>query len=143
MNRFLLRSLLALMVNGGLHAAEWDARTTRTNTAVSDPDIQFALTAGMTKEFVQLYPISQFGIHVLVDRHLLPPPGSEMVYLSLGLCRRLPDGRYELAHAHYSDVVVLPPGTPPALQRQAVQQKLTQMAGGFSQGMVQRVSRLR
>lgn len=143
MKTFVLLPMLALMVSAGLHAADWDARTTRTNTAVTDPDIQMALTQGVTQEFVRTYPIKQYGVHVLVDRHLLPPPGPEMVYVSLGLCRRLPDGRYELAHARYSDVVLLPPGTPPEAQRQAVQQKLAQMAGAFSQGMVQSVSRLR
>ncbi len=143
MNARSLLPMLALVLSSASYAADWDARTTRTNTAITDPDIQTALTQGVTKEFVQTYPIKQYGIHVLVDRHLLPPPGPEMVYLSLGLSRRLPDGGYQLPHASYSEVLLLPPGSPPKAQRQAVQEKLTQMAAAFSQGMVQNASRLR
>ncbi len=68
--------------------ADWDARTTRINTAVTDADIQMALTQGIDPEFVRLFPIRQYGIHVLVDRHTPAQFGKEIVYLSLGLCHR-------------------------------------------------------
>ena len=118
-------------------AADWDARTTRTNTAVTDADIQMALSQGINPEFVRVFPIRQYGIHVLVDRHMPAQLGTEIVYLSLGLCRRQPDGTYELAEGSYSDLVLLPLNTPPDKQRQAVGQKLTAMAAAFTQGMVQ------
>ena len=117
--------------------ADWDARTTRINTAVTDADIQMALTQGIDPEFVRLFPIRQYGIHVLVDRHTPAQFGNEIVYLSLGLCHRQPNGTYELAEGRYSDLVLLPLNTPPDVQRQAVGQKLAAIAAAFSQGMVQ------
>lgn len=118
-------------------AADWDARTTLTNTAVTDADIQMALSQGITTEFVRTFPLRQYGIHVLVDRHTPAQLGAEIVYLSVGLCQRRTDGSYELAEGRYSDLVLLPQDTPPDTQRQAVQQKLMAMAAAFSQGMVQ------
>jgi hypothetical protein len=134
--------LLSLMI-GTAHAADWDARTTRTNTVVTDPDIQTALTQGISSAFVKTFPIKQYGIHALIDRLVVPEPGPEVIYLSLGLCRRLPDGRYELAHARYSDVILLQPRTPTAMQRDAIMQKLAAMAAAFAGGMVQSAATVR
>jgi hypothetical protein len=139
----LLSFLLLTAMLGTAGAADWDARTTRTNTTVTDPDIQMALSQGITPAFVTTFPIKQYGIHALVDRHVVPEPGPEIIYVSLGLCRRLPDGRYELAHARYSDVILLQPRTPAEAQREAVSQKLAAMATAFSGGMVQSAATVR
>ena len=137
MYKYILPILLLFVFLAPAQAADWDARTTRTNTAVTDADIQTALTQGINPEFVRVFPMRQYGIHVLVDRHTPAQLGTEIVYLSLGLCRRLPDGTYELAEGRYSDLVLLPVNTSPEKQRQAVGQKLTAMAAAFTQGMVQ------
>jgi hypothetical protein len=142
MNKLLKLLLLTAMI-GTAVAADWDARTTRTNTAVTDPDIQTALSQGIMPAFVKTFPIKQYGIHALIDRLVVPEPGPEVIYLSLGLCRRLADGRYELAHARYSDVILLQPRTPLEMQRDAVRQKLAAMAAAFSGGMVQSVATVR
>ena len=55
-------------------AADWDTRTTRTNTAVTDADIRMALSQGINPEFVRVFPIRQYGIHVLADRHTIVDP---------------------------------------------------------------------
>jgi len=137
MYQYILPILLLSAFLVPAQAADWDARTTRTNTAVTDGDIQMALTQGINPEFARTFPIRQYGIHVLVDRHTPAQLGTEIVYLSVGLCLRLPDGTYELAEGRYSDLVLLPTNTPPDVQRQAVGQKLAAMAAAFSQGMVQ------
>ena len=137
MYKYILPIILLSVFLVPAQAAEWDARTTRTNTAVTDADIQMALSQGINPEFVRVFPIRQYGIHVLVDRHTSAQFWTEIVYFSLGLCRRQPDGTYELAEGSYSDLVLLPLNTPPDKQRQAVGQKLTAMAAAFTQGMVQ------
>ena len=137
MNKTILSIFLLSIFLVPVQAAEWDARTTRTNTAVTDGDIQMALTQGINTDFVRTFPMRQYGIHVLVDRLTPAQLGTEIVYVSLGLCRRLPDGTYELAEGRYSDLVLLPMNTSPDMQRQAVGEKLVAMAAAFSQGMVQ------
>lgn len=136
MHQYILPLLLLSAFLVPAQAAEWDARTTSTNTAVTDGDIQTALTQGVNTKFVRTFPMRQYGIHVLVDRLTPAELGTEIVYVSLGLCHRQPDGSYELAEGRYSDLVVLPMNTSPDMQRQAVGQKLAAMAAEFSQGMV-------
>ena len=137
MYKYILPIILLSVFLVPAQAAEWDARTTRTNTAVTDADIQMALSQGINPEFVRVFPMRQYGIHVLVDRHTPAQLGTEIVYLSLGLCRRQPDGTYELAEGRYSDLVLLPLGTPLDMQRKAVGQRLVEMAAAFTQTMVQ------
>lgn len=137
MNSMTLSGLLLLICLTPVQAAGWDARTTRTNTAVTDQDIQSALSQAITPAFAQAFPAQKFGIHVLVDRHVNPALTGELVYLSLGLCHRVAGGEYLLAAGRLSDVLVLPQNTAPNQQRQAVVQKLGTMAAGFSRLMVQ------
>lgn len=122
---------------GGALAAGWDARTTRTNTAVTDADIQQALSSGISTAFTESFPVKDFGIHVLIDRHISDRFNGEAVYLSLGLCSRLSNGDYRLAAGSYSDLLFLPPNTTPDIQRQEVVKMLQSMGAGFSSSMVQ------
>jgi hypothetical protein len=128
-------------ITGIAWAANWDARTTRTNTAVTDADIQQALSSGISPAFAEVFPVKAFGIHVLVDRHVSDRFNGEAVYLSLGLCPRLPNGEYRLSVGSYTDLLFLPPNTPPETQRQEVAKMLQVMVAGFSSGMVQNKSR--
>jgi hypothetical protein len=140
-----MRKIMVLLIFWGCTglsiAATWDARTTRTNTAVTDADIQQALSAGLSPAFTEAFPIKDFGIHVLVDRHVSDRFNGEAVYLSLGLCPRLPNGDYRLSLGSYTDLLFLPPNTPPDIQRQEVTKMLQVMMAGFSSGMVQNRSR--
>jgi hypothetical protein len=137
MNSMTLLGALLLICLTSVQAAGWDARTTRTNTAVTDQDIQSALNQAITPVFTQAFPDQKFGIHVLIDRHVSPALTGELVYLSLGLCHRVAGGEYLLAAGRLSDVVVLPQNTAAHQQRQAVVQKLGTMAAEFSRLMVQ------
>jgi len=130
-------ALLMLIRFSSVVAGEWDAQTTRTNTSVTDQDIRSALSQGLDTAFTRTFPARQFGIHVLVDRHLSAPINGELVYLSLALCQKLSQGEYLLGTGRLSDVVVLPRDTSPDKERQAVTQKLAAMASAFSQLMVQ------
>lgn len=136
-----MKRLMVLIIFWGFTglavAATWDARTTRTNTAVTDADIQQALSSGISPAFTETFPMKDFGIHVLVDRHVSDRFNGEAVYLSLGLCSRLPNGDYRLSVGSYTDLLFLPPNTPPDIQRQEVVKMLQVMVAGFSSGMVQ------
>ncbi len=132
----LLAGLLGL-ITPMVSATEWDARTTLTNTAVTGPDIQQALNAGLTPAFTQAFPVSDFGVHVQVDRHQMKSLPQDLVYVGLGLSTRLPDGDYRLAEGYLTDIVLLPQGASDNQQRQLVGQRLQGMAADFSRLMVQ------
>ncbi len=139
-----MKLLLVFLMLVGLSttgwSSTWDAQTTRTNTAITDEDIRKALS-GISIAFTEAYPSQNFGIHVLVDRHVSDRFNGEAVYLSLGLCRKLPDGRYLLTLGSLSDLIFLPPGTSTEIQRHEVSQKLERMASDFSRSMVENRSR--
>ena len=118
-------------------SAGWDARTTLTNTAVTGADVQQALNAGITPAFMQTFPVSNFGIHVQVDRHQVKGLAQDLVYVGLGLSTRYPNGDYRLAEGYLTDVVLLPKGVSNHEQVQRVGQRLQAMAGDFSRLMVQ------
>jgi hypothetical protein len=118
-------------------SAGWDARTTLTNTAVTGADVQQALYAGLTPAFMQTFPVSNFGIHVQVDRHQVKGVAQDLVYVGLGLSTRYPNGDYRLAEGYLTDVVLLPKGVSNHEQIQRVGQRLQAMAGDFSRLMVQ------
>jgi hypothetical protein len=137
----MIKKMMLLMILWGFTglamAATWDARTTRTNTAVTDADIQQAIASGISPAFTEAFPMKDFGIHVLVDRHVSDRFNGEAIYLSLGLCSRLPNGDYRLSVGSYTDLLFLPPNTPPDIQRQEVVKMLQVLVTGFSSGMVQ------
>ena len=141
----MIKKMMLLMILWGFTglamAATWDARTTRTNTAVTDADIQQAIASGISPAFTEAFPMKDFGIHVLVDRHVSDRFNGEAIYLSLGLCSRLPNGDYRLSVGSYTDLLFLPPNTSPDIQRQEVVKMLKVMLTGFSSGMIQNKSR--
>jgi hypothetical protein len=136
MSRFMFFLCLLNLCTPTAGAVGWDARTTRTNTAVSDGDIQQALNNGLTPAFTQAFPDSQFGIHVMVDRHQKSEFPQDLVYLGLGLSKRLPDGGYTLAQGYVTDILALPKGATDSQQRLSVTQRLRELASHFSQMML-------
>ena len=137
LRRFVSMLVCWIMGSTAAHAAGWDARTTLTNTAATGADVQQALNAGISPAFMQTFPVSNFGIHVQVDRHQVPGLPQDLVYLGLGLSTRYPNGDYHLAEGYLTDVVLLPKGANNNEQRQRVGQRLQAMAGDFSRLMVQ------
>lgn len=138
----MLRSFVPVLVLWGVcftaaSSAGWDARTTLTNTAVTSVDVQQALNAGLTPVFMQTFSVSNFGIHVQVDRHQVKGLAHDLVYVGLGLSTRYPNGDYRLAEGYATDVVLLPKGVSNHEQIQRVGQRLQAMAGDFSRLMVQ------
>lgn len=138
----MIRSFLPVLVLWGVsltaaNSAGWDARTTLTNTAVTGADVQHSLNAGLTPTFMQTFPVSNFGIHVQVDRHQIKGLTQDLVYVGLGLSTRYPNGDYRLAEGYLTDVVLLPKGVSSQEQIQRVGQRLQAMAGDFSRLMVQ------
>lgn len=140
--RYLITLLTAFILASPLWAADWDARTKRTNTAVQDADIQMALTQGLPPPFAQTFPSRQFGVYVLVDRSHVQEIGRDIVYISLGLSKRRQDGSYELPAATYSTQLVLQQSDPKH-ERQAVTQRLIEQSREFSRLVIENAGRIR
>lgn len=140
--RHILAVIIAVTLASPLWAADWDARTRRTNTSLQDADIQMALTQGLPPQFGQTFPIRRFGIYVLIDRSHIAEVGREIVYVSLGLSKRRPDGSYELPTATYSTQLLLSQPDP-GHERQAVTQRLIEQSREFSRLMIENAARIR
>ncbi len=137
-----LALLIAITLALPLWAADWDARTRRTNTSVQDADIQMALSQGLSPQFGQAFPLRRFGIYVLVDRSHVAEVGRDLVYISFGLSKRRPDGSYELPTATYSTQLTLSQPDP-SHERQAVTQRLVEQSREFSRLMIENAGRIR
>lgn len=140
--RHCLALLIALTLALPLWASDWDARTRRTNTSVQDADIQTALSQGLSPQFGQTFPLRRYGIYVQVDRSHVAEVGRDLVYISLGLSKRRPDGSYELPTATYSTQLALSQPDP-GHERQAVTQRLIEQSREFSRLMVENAGRIR
>jgi len=136
-----LSLLFALTLASPLWAADWDARTRRTNTSVQDADIQMALSQGLSPQFGQTFPNPRFGIYVLVDRSHVAEVGRDLVYISLGLSKRRSDGSYDLPIATYSTQLTLSQPDP-GHERQAVTQRLVEQSREFSRLMIENAGRI-
>lgn len=140
--RIFIALLFSVFLSSVAFAADWDAQTRRTNTSVQDSDIQAALTKGLPAQFAQSFPSKSYGIYVLIDRSNVQDLNKDVVYISLGLCKRRPDGTYNLPSVTYSTTTVLPPGNP-AAEHQAVIQKLTAQASEFAQLTIQNAAKIK
>ena len=134
--RIIIVLLLSALLATPVFSAEWDAQTRRTNTSVQDSDIQAALSRGLPAQFAQSFPVNYFGIYVLIDQANVRDLNHDVVYISLGLCKRRPDGSYNLPSVTYSTTTALPPGNQIA-EHQAVIEKLTSQASEFARLTIQ------
>ena len=123
-------------------AQAFDATTRLTHVALTDRDVGQALSSGLVAAFDQTFPEQHYSVRVIVDAIDLRN-GQTVIYLSLGLARRTPTGHHLQQHATASNAMVLPTGISPQQQRQAVMAELTQLAGRFSQAMLQNAARVR
>ena len=120
----------------------WDARTRLTNVPIHDADVKEALNHGISMQFQETFPISRFGIYVLVDQSNANSPTNGVVYVILGLSKRDADGSYDLPEVTYSSMLVLQHGNPGA-QRQQIMDRLTEQARVFANAAIQNATRLR
>jgi hypothetical protein len=133
---------LFLFLTSFTFAADWDAQTRRTNTSVQDSDIQAALSAGLPPQFAQNFPIQSYGIYVLIDRSNVKELNHDVVYISLGLCKRRPDGSYNLPSVTYSTTTALTPANQ-SLEKQLVTQKLKTQVSEFAQLTIQNANKIK
>ena len=122
--------------------ANWDARTRLTNTVIKDADIKTAFDRAISPQFMQAFPSSRFGIYVLVDKSNAKEPTHGVVYIMIGLCKRRPDGSYDLPEVTYSSMLALGNDNP-TTEHQMVSERLAEQAGAFSNLAVQNANRLR
>ena len=120
----------------------WDARTRLTNVVVHDADVKAALNQGISLQFQQTFPMSHYGIYVLVDKSNANTPTNGVVYIMLGLSKRHPDGSYDLPEVTYSSMLVLN-DQHPANERAQIVSRLTEQAAVFANAAVQNAGRLR
>jgi len=140
--RCLMTLVLSVFLATSAMAADWDAQTRRTNTSVQDSDIQVALTKGLPPQFAQNFPSKSYGIYVLIDRSNVKELNHDVVYISLGLCKRRPDGSYTLPSVTYSTTTALSSGNQ-AQEHQMVIQKLTAQASEFAQLVIQNSGKIK
>ena len=123
-------------------AYAYNATTRLTNVAITDRDVGQALSAGIDRSFDQTFPEQQYGVRVIVDA-IDQQNGQMVIYMSLGLSRRLANGQHLQQHATQSHALILPSSTSRQEQHSAVMSHLTQLAGAFSQSMTQNAGRVR
>ena len=132
----------ALLMAAPAWSSGWDARTRLTNVAVHDADVKAALNQGISLQFQQTFPMSHYGIYVLVDKSNANTPTNGVVYIMLGLSKRHPDGSYDLPEVTYSSMLVLS-DQHPASERAQIVSRLTEQAAVFANAAVQNAGRLR
>lgn len=137
------RTLLALaLVASSFPAFAYDATTRLTNVPIQDRDVGTALSQGLTQDFDRVFPAKSYGVRVIVDG-LQIGNGQEVVYISVGLARRLPDGRHLQQHANYSYALVIPANESQAKKREDILKTLAQVANKFSQAVIENQSKVR
>jgi hypothetical protein len=94
--RIFIALLLSALLATPVFSAEWDAQTRRTSASVQDSDIQTAFARGLSAQFPQNYPVNSCGFYVLIDRTYVRDLNHDAIYISLGLCKRRPDGSNNL-----------------------------------------------
>ncbi len=115
----------------------FDALTRLTNVALTEQDVGGLLTRGLSKQFDTVFPEHDYGIHVVAFSRDLGNQ-QEAVYLSLGLSRRLPDGRYLSPHASDSTIITESSGLSLAQKRSNLIAALTTLTSEFDKAMLAR-----
>ncbi|MGL5706704.1 MAG: hypothetical protein ACRDDF_00330 [Aeromonas sp.] len=126
----------------------WDARTRVINNYLTDGDIQQVLSQGLTPAFARAFPSNTFGLFVLVDKSQSKELSQQVVYVLLSLCKRRPDGSYELPLATYSIVIPMNAGSvtngdPERQERMFIAQRMLNEVKAFDQVMVKNADKFR
>lgn len=120
----------------------FDAITRLTNVPLTEQDVGGLLTRGLSKQFDTVFPEHDYGIRVIAFSRDMGNQ-QEAVYLSLGLSRRLPDGRYLSPHASDSTIVMQGTGLPLAQKRSNLVAALTTLTSEFDKAMLARRATLK
>lgn len=137
------RTLLAVaLAVSSFPALAFDATTRLTNVPIQDRDVGAALSQGLSQDFDRIFPAKNYGVRVIVDG-LQIGNGQEVVYISVGLARRLPDGKHLQQHANYSYALVIPANENQSKKREDILKTLAQVANKFSQAVIENQSRVR
>jgi hypothetical protein len=126
-----------VLMCAAIQAFAFDATTRLTNVPLSEQDVASLLTRGLSKQFDTVFPEQAYGIRVIVFSRDIGSQ-QEAVYLSLGLSRRLPDGRYLSPHASDSTILTQASGLPLAQKRANLISALTSLASEFDKAMLAR-----
>lgn len=118
-------------------APAFDAIARLSNVPLTEQDVASLLTRGLSKQFDVVFPDHDYGIRVIVFSRAIGDQ-QEAVYLSLGLSRRLPDGRYLSPHASDSTILTQATGLPLAQKRANLVTALTSLASEFDKAMLAR-----
>jgi hypothetical protein len=141
-----LRALCVGAMAAGLLMAgpsrAWDATTRLTNVPISDEDVGAVLSSTITASFDEAFPPPRYSIHVLVDGIDLRT-GQDVIYLSVGLARRLPSGEHLQQHANLSAVVMRASAEARPVRREIVMKALSELSASFAKLLEQNAARVR
>jgi hypothetical protein len=92
--------------------------------------------------FDTTFPPARYSILVYVDA-IEMRNGQQIIYLSVGLARRLSGGQHLQQHANVSAALLRPTGEPRESRREAVIQTLSELIATFSKVMEDNADRVR
>ena len=123
-------------------AHAWEATTRLTNVPIADEDVANALSQGLEPTFDTTFPPARYSILVYVDA-IEMQNGQHVVYLSVGLARRLSGGQHLQQHANVSAALLRPSAEPRDVRREAVLKSLTELIATYSRVMEDNAARVR
>jgi hypothetical protein len=144
--KFGLRASASALLMFGLlawpSAHAWEATTRLTNVPVADEDVAGIISRALEPTFDTAFPPARYSILVYVDA-IEMRNGQQIIYLSVGLARRLSGGQHLQQHANVSAALLRPTGEPRESRREAVIQTLSELIATFSKVMEDNADRVR
>lgn len=146
----LIQRILCTLASAGLIALlfawppanAWEATTRLTNVPIADEDVAAVLSRALEPTFDTAFPPARYSILVYVDA-IEMQNGQHVVYLSVGLARRLSGGQHLQQHANVSAALLRPSAEPREARREAVLKSLTELIATYSKVMEENAARVR
>ena len=135
-------ALLVFLLLAWPAAQAWEATTRLTNVPIADEDVAGVITRTLEPTFDATFPPARYSIQVYVDA-IEMRNGQQVVYLSIGLARRLSGGQHLQQHANVSAALLRPATEPREARREAVLQALSELMATFSKVMEDNAARVR
>lgn len=123
-----------------VHATELNVSLT--HVPLTQDQVRKTVNQALPPEFDRSFAPKQYAVRVLVDHHTTQD-GREAVYVSMGLARRLPDGRALQEHTYLSSLQFLNPGVTDGDRRGVIEGALAQTTRSFAKTMVDNAARVK
>jgi hypothetical protein len=140
--RAMASALLVFLLLAWPSVHAWEATTRLTNVPIADEDVASIISRALEPTFDATFPPARYSILVHVDA-IEMRNGQQVVYLSVGLARRLSGGQHLQQHANISAALLRPTSEPREARREAVIQALSELIATFSKVMEDNADRVR